>query len=176
MAKCLYCNAEIPEGSAFCTACGKKQVEKYKKVFTKGSMTEDEMIDQINQWFANNPRVANVSASISLKSGFGLLTNKYILDTVSVEYELFKDNNLNQYAMLNLNKFGLVGTTTDKMLEDWKKKNPGAKVVARNGGRNARGQTGSLMLGGLGASNRTQLYIIFKYNRKTGPGAPAPSN
>lgn len=174
MANCMYCKAEIAEGSQFCSACGKKQVKIYSQTFARGKMSEEEFMQRINQWFAMYPKVANVKASIHVKNAFGILVDKYTIEAVDISYELFKGDNDNQYAITELSKFALYKTTTDQLLDEWKKKNPGATVVARNGGYHGHGQSGSLALGGIGANNKTQLYVLFKFNRKLGPGVPPP--
>ena len=168
MAFCMYCGAEITENSTFCSSCGKKQVTKYHQTFQRGNLSEEAFIDQINQWFAQYPQVANVKGQFLLKHGVGLMVNKYVLDAFAIEYEVFGGTNENQYGVTMLTTTGLVKTTTDELLAQWLAANPGAKIVSRNGGVNQRGQTGSLILGGIGAMNKTQLYVLFKFNRKKG--------
>ncbi len=168
MAKCMYCAAEITDDSVFCSSCGKKQVTVYKQVFHRGKMSEDDFIARINEWFASYPKVANVKAQFNLEEKIGLLVNKYILNDLAIEYELLKGNNENQYAVINLSNFALYKKSTDNVLEDWKKANPSAIIVSRSGGTHSRGDAGSLFLNGIGARNQTQLYLLFKFNRKQG--------
>lgn len=171
MAFCMYCGAQIPDASPFCSQCGKKQVKVYTQTFTRGKMSEDDFIAQINQWFATYPNVANVKGKFMLNHSYGLAVNKYVLDAFAIEYELFKGNNENQYAVTKLQNVGMVKTTTDTLLSRWKEANPGAIVLSRDGGINQRGTTSSLALGGFGATNKTQLYVFFKYKRSTGTAA-----
>lgn len=168
MAFCMYCGAQIQDGSQFCSACGKKQVKVYTQTFTRGNMSEDQFIQQINQWFATYPHVANVKGKFMLNHGFGFAVNKYVIDAFSIEYELFKGENENQYAVVMLQNTGIVKTTTDTLLARWKEANPGAVVISRDGGVNQRGSAGSLALGGFGATNKTQLYVFFKFKRDNG--------
>ena len=166
----------MADDALFCGACGKKQVTLYQQTFRREKMSEEEFINRINAWFAQYPKVANVKGEFLLKHASGLLVNKYVLDAFAIEYELLSGNNTNQYAVVQLSKFGFVRKETNDLLAAWKQKNPGAIVVARDGGVNQRGDTGSLMLNGFGANNNTQLYVLFKFNRKLGPGLPSPSN
>ena len=176
MAFCIHCGFEIADGSAFCNACGKKQVLRYNQTFQRGDMSEDEFIDRINAWFAQYPNVANVKAEMLLGRGFGMMVNKYVLNALSIEYEVFKGENNNQYALVQLSKFGFTCTETDQLLAQWKAANPGATVVRTAGGVHQRGDAGSLAFNGFGASNKTQLYVFFKYDRKLGTALPPPQN
>lgn len=174
MAQCMFCSTELTDGAVFCHACGKKQVKIYQQTFQRGNMNEETFIANVNQWFATYPRVANVKAQIHLRSAGGLMVNKYKLEAVSIEYELLNGNNINQYALVSLSKFGLTCTNTDTLVNQWRAQNPGATVIARNGGVHQRGQSGSLALGGFGASNNTQVYLLFKYNRQYGTAQLPP--
>ena len=171
MANCMYCKAEISEGSTFCPHCGKKQVQIYTRTFRRENMSEAQFIEQINQWFAMYPQVANVKGRFLSNSKFGLMVNKYTLDAFSIEYELFNSANENQYAVVALSTTTLVKTSTDRLLNNWKQANPGAQVLARDGGVHQCGNRGSLVMGGIGAVNKTQLYVFFKFNRSKGPAA-----
>ncbi|MBE6713343.1 MAG: zinc ribbon domain-containing protein [Ruminococcaceae bacterium] len=172
---CMYCGAEIAEGSTFCSKCGKKQVQIYTQTFRRENLSEEEFIAQINNWFASYPQVANVKGKFLTHQGTGLFVNKYVLDAFSIEYELFSGVNDNQYGVINLSTTGIVKSSTDELLARWLQSNPGAQILAREGGVNQRGQTGSLILSsGFGAVNKTQLYVFFKFNRATGTGVPHP--
>lgn len=173
MAFCMYCGAQIQGEGAFCPICGKKQVTIYKQTFCRGKMTEQQFIDQINLWFAQYPQVANVKGKFSIKHGMGLLVNKYVLNEFSIEYEVLNGQNQNQYGVVALNTTGLIKTGTDALLAKWHQANPNAVVLNRDGGVNQRGSSSSLAFGGFGAVNNTQLYVFFKFNRKTGTG-PVP--
>ena len=166
MANCMYCNAEIPDGSTFCGACGKKQVKIYTQTFQRKNMSEDQFIDEINQWFAKYPKVANVKGKFQTHHSIGLLVNKYVLDSFTIEYELFTNPNENQYSIVKLSATNLVKTSTDTLLSKWQQKNPEAQVLSRTGGVNQRGSTGSLILGGIGAVNKTQLYLFYKFKKE----------
>ncbi len=171
MANCLYCKKEIGDGMQFCPHCGKKQTVRYTQTFQRGNLSEDAFIAKINEWFAAYPNVANVKGEFCIHSGVGLLVSKSKLDAFAIEYELFSGVNDNQYAVVNLQATGIVKTTTTTLLEKWKQKNPGAVVIKTGGGIHQRGQTSSLMLSsGFGAVNKTQLYVLFKFNRKKGTG------
>lgn len=173
MAACMFCNAELPEGAAFCSSCGKKQVTRYTQTFRRGNMKEEDFINQINAWFAQYPQVANVKGEFLLSHGVGMLVNKYVFDALSIEYEVLSGRNTNQYAVIQLSEFGFTRKDTSDLLSKWKAANPGATVVRTAGGVNQRGSTGSLLVGGFGASNKAQLYVLFKFDRKNGTALPS---
>ena len=173
MATCIHCKAQIPEGAAFCPACGQKQVKRYQQTFYRDKMSEDQFIQKINQWFAQYPKVANVKARFMINSGVGLFVNKYVLDAFAIEYELFSGTNDNQYAVVALHQTGLSKLNTDALLHQWQQANPGAIVLKRDGGVHQRGDAAALVfMNGFGAMNKTQLYVFFKFDRKNGTGVP----
>ncbi len=172
MAACMFCHAELPENATFCPACGKKQVVRYTQTFHRGNMNEEEFINQINAWFAQYSHVANVKGEFLLGQGLGLMVNKYTFDALSIEYEVFSGENTNQYAVIQLTDFGFTHKNTSDMLAQWKSANPGATVIRTAGGVHQRGSAGSLVLGGFGANNKAQLYVLFKFDRKKGTALP----
>ena len=161
---CINCNQEIPDGVKFCNHCGKKQVQKYVKVFNKLNMSNDAFILLINQWIADNPKIANVKCEFNSSSEFGLLSNKYVLDSVVLKYELFESDNKNQYALVELSKLGFYHKSAKDMLNEWKMHNPNAVVLKTSGGSNSRGYVGHSLLGGVGAINNTNY--LFSSNLK----------
>lgn len=163
--KCMYCGKDISSDSEFCNHCGKKQVEEYVKVFNRYNMNNDEFIASINSWLASNPKIANVKCEFNMRTGYGFLVNKYLLDSVALKYELFKNNNENQYAIVELKKFGFYQKSSDALLEEWKANNPNAIVLKRSGGKHSRGKEGHELFLGIGAKNNTQLFIFFKFKR-----------
>lgn len=171
MAFCVHCGTQLPDNSVFCTQCGKKQTPVYHQTFRRENLSEDQFIAKINWWFAQYPQVANVKGEFLTHNGIGVFVNKYVLDAFSIEYELLDGVNTNQYAVALLDQSALYEKTTDSLLNQWKAQNPGAVLLKRHGGTHQRGSTGSLLLGGIGAVNRTQLYVFYKFNRETGPAA-----
>lgn len=164
--KCMYCGKDISPESKFCRHCGKKQVEEYEKVFNRYNMSNAEFIASINSWLANNPKIANVKCEFNIRTGFGLFVNKYLLDSVALKYEMFESNNENQYAIVELKKFGFYQKSSDALLAEWQNNNPNAIVLKRNGGRHSRGDAGHELFWGIGANNNTQLFVFFKFKRK----------
>lgn len=162
---CKKCGKEINDGSAFCPLCGAKQVEIYTKVFTRNGLSENDFINNINKWFQLNPKIANVKCKFDADTSIGLLANKYQLNTFTVDYELFQNNNLNQYALTKEECYNIVSKKTKDYVEDWKKSHPNATVVNWLGGTHSRGKTGSFLIGGFGAANRLNVYICFKFPR-----------
>ena len=165
MTNCIYCGKEISAGSTFCAHCGKKQTQIYTQTFCREKMSEDQFVDKINEWFAKYPNVANVQGEFLTGSGFGLLVNKHVLNGLAIRYEIMDGVNQYQYGVVNLSCFGLVKTSCDALLAQWKQKNPNAIVIKTAGGVHQRGGTTNLMLGGIGAANKTQLYVLFKIPR-----------
>ena len=163
--KCMYCGKDISSDSEFCNHCGKKQAEEYIKIFNRQRMNNDEFIASINSWLANNPKIANVKCEFNTRTSFGLLVNKYLLDSVALKYELFKNNNENQYGIVELKKFGLYRKSSDALLAEWQAHNPNAVVLKQSGGSHSRGEAGHELFGGIGASNNTQLFVFFKFKR-----------
>ena len=163
---CIKCGKEINENSTFCAHCGAKQVVIYKKIFERNGLSENDFIENINQWFKLNPKAANVKGKFSADTSIGLFANKYTLNRFEVEYELFENNNLNQYALVKEEKYDLMTKKTADFIDAWKKSHPNVKVVNWQGGTHSRGQVGSHLLGGFGAANRLNVYIFFKFPRK----------
>lgn len=175
MSKCLYCHAEISEGSKYCPACGKKQVKIYTHTFRNCHKEEEDFIKEINEWFKSNTKVANVKAKMHIEEAWGFFVNKYVLERVYIEYELFDEDNVNRYAILPVNHFDLYKENTKRMLVRWENENPGAIVIDTVGGTHQRGQANSILFDGFGAHNHAQIYVFFKFNRKYGLKQLPPS-
>ena len=60
----------------------------------------------------------------------------------------------------------LVKKNIKEYIGEWKEAHPNTKIVDWEGGTHSRGQTVSHLLGGLGARNRMNVYILFKFPRK----------
>ena len=90
------------------------------------------------------------------------------------EYEAACLGHVSDETQAVLEKFGFHNTSEEAMLARWQESNPGAKIISKGGGAWMRGESGSLMLNGLGASNRRQIYILFKFDRNLGPAVPPP--
>lgn len=174
MANCIYCKEEIPEGSTFCLHCGKKQVKRYTQVFRRGNLNEEDFIHQINVWFAKYPYVANVQCKFQVVRGFGMLVNHYVLEALSIEYETFSGDNEYQYGLIKLGDMGLTNISSAQVLLEWKKANPAARIVNCTGGTNQRGHVASILMGGFGAVNNTQVYVFFKFKRAKPNTWPQP--
>lgn len=162
---CSHCGREIGDNDAFCPGCGKKQVTTYKEVFVRNGLSEQDFINNINKWFQYHPNVANVSCTFGLDTAIGLLANKYALNQFVIEYELFATPNSNQYGLVKEEKMGLTKTDTKEFVGEWKRSHPNVTIVNWKGGTHARGTTASHLLGGLGARNQLNVYILFKFPR-----------
>lgn len=165
MAICIHCKAEIPDGSTFCLHCGKKQVHRYSQVFRRGEMSEDEFIYRINDWFARYPHVANVRGKFFLEHGFGILVNSYVMNALAIEYEVFSGPCDNQYGVAKLDDLDLVHCSPQELLAKWRQANPDVHIVDYRGGSHHRGHMLSFCLNGVGAMNKTQLYVLYKIKR-----------
>lgn len=164
--KCIYCGKEITPGSEYCSHCGKKQVKTYTKIFNRKNMSNEEFINMINTRLASNDRVANVECEMMTNTGYGLVVNKYFLDSVALKFEVFENPNKNQYALTSVSKFGFKHTSTTDIINEWKLHNPTAKIIKTVGGTTMRGDQGAELFNGIGASNNAQLFVFFKVPRK----------
>lgn len=162
---CLKCGREIGANDAFCPGCGTKQTPTYKEVFVRNGLSEQDFIANINKWFQWHPKAANVTCKFSMDTAIGLLANKYELNRFEIEYELFKNDNQNQYGLVKEETIALMSKKTRDFVEEWKQSHPNVKVVDWSGGTHSRGSTASHLLGGFGARNRMNVYILFKFPR-----------
>ena len=163
---CKKCGKEIGEKVTFCPDCGTKQVTTYQEVFVRNGLSEKDFIDNINKWFQWHPKAANISCTFDMDTSIGLLANKYALNRFVIEYELFENNNENQYGLVKEETLALHKTKAKDFVNEWKQAHPNVKVVDWEGGTHSRGQTASLLLNGLGARNRLNVYILFKFPRQ----------
>ena len=163
--QCIHCGREMGDGDTFCPGCGKKQVVTYQEVFVRNGLSEQDFIDNINKWFQYHPRVANVSCTFGLDTATGLLANKYVMNQFVIRYELFERDNENQYGLVKAEKMGLAKTDATAFVGEWQRARPNVQIVNWKGGTHARGHIASHMLGGLGARNQLNVYILFKFPR-----------
>ena len=137
-------------------------------MFERGGLSEKDFIDHINCWFQGHPKAANIHGRFEMDSSIGLLANKYSLNKFTIEYELFSGDNNYQYALVKEDVTNLSHHKTRDFVEQWKAQRPQVKVINWEGGTHSRGHTSSFLLGGLGAANRMNVYILFKFLRKQG--------
>ena len=158
---CLY----FTTTGLFCPGCGTKQVEIYKEVFVRNGLSEEDFIMNINKWFQWHKNVANVKCNFGIDTSFGMLANKYVLNQFVIEYELYENGNTVQYGLVKEENIALVAKKTREFVDEWKQSHPNVKVVDWEGGTHSRGSTASHLLGGFGARNRLNVYILFKFPR-----------
>ena len=163
---CKSCGYKIEDGHAFCPKCGTKQTTVYRHVFERAGLSEQDFISNINIWFQRNPKAANIKCSFDIDTALGVFANKYELNTFTIEYELFENNNQNQYGLIKEENYSLMSKSSKDYISQWKESHPQVTVLNWKGGTHSRGQVGSHLLGGLGASNRLNMYIFFKFPRK----------
>ncbi len=163
---CKKCGKQLADSDLFCSGCGTKQVEIYKEVFVRNNLSEDEFISNINKWFQWHPKAANIKCTFDKDTAVGLLVNKYELNSLTIEYELYENDNTNQYGLVKEEQINLTGISVKDFVSEWEKSHPQVKIVNWSGGTHSRGSTASHMLGGLGARNRMNVYILFKFPRK----------
>ncbi len=163
---CAKCGHQVNENDTFCPACGAKQVTTYTMCFTRNGLSEQAFIANINQWLYENPRIANVSCHFETDTSFGFMANQYKLNQFVIEYELFEHDNQNQYFLAKEENMALYHKNVRAYMEKWKQEHPQITVVNWSGGVHSRGSTGSLLLGGIGARNRMNVYIFMKYPRQ----------
>ena len=165
---CKKCGKEIGNNDTFCPACGTKQVTIYKEVFVRNGLTEEEFIANINNWFQWHPKAANIKGYFEMDTAIGLLANKYQLNQFVIEYELYQNDNVNQYGLVKEESLALMKKSIKDYINEWQQARPNVKIVNWKGGTHSRGQTASHLLGGLGARNRMNVYILFKFPRNQG--------
>lgn len=164
--KCIKCGRALEAGSSFCSGCGSKQTPVYKEVFERNGMAEADFLNNINRWFQWHTKAANIKCSFEMDTSVGLLANKYELNRFTIEYELFSGDNKNQYALVKEDVTNLTHQKTRDYVEQWKAQRPQVTVLNWEGGTHSRGHIGSSFLGGLGAANRMNVYIFYKFPRK----------
>lgn len=163
---CKKCGREMNDKDLFCPSCGTKQVTIYRQVFVRSGMSESQFIDSINIWFEKNPRVANVNCRFDMRTSVGMFANKYKLKEVVIEFELLDGINTYQYGITKESSTALIAKKANGLVDKWSQNHPGAIVVTWSGGRHSRGSSSSLLLGGIGACNRMNAYILYKFPRR----------
>ena len=163
---CKKCGKEIDANNAFCPNCGAKQVTTYKEVFVRNGLSEKDFIDNINRWLQWHPKAANIKCQFTTETGVGLLANKYQLNQLVIDYELLENDNVNQYGLVKEEQVALHATSTKDYIAQWQQTHPQASVVNWQGGTHSRGHVVSHLLGGLGAANHMNIYILFKFPRR----------
>lgn len=132
-----------------------------EKTFFIESMSQDQFYEHINSWFAQNRNIVVKRFYISEKTSFGLLVNKSNVQNITIIYDV--DNNSNNlYGIAYYEKFALMKISMESMKNSWQRSNPNLDVVTYSYRHNARGQVGNLLMKGIGASNRNQIWIIYK--------------
>lgn len=163
---CKKCGKEIDANNAFCPNCGAKQVTSYKEVFVRDGVSEKDFIANINRWFQWHPKAANINCHFDIETGIGLLANKYELKQLVIEYELLANENVNQYGLVKEEHVALMKKNVKAYIGEWQQAHPQATIVNWQGGTHSRGNMASHLLGGVGAANRMNVYILFKFPRK----------
>lgn len=163
---CIKCGKEIDTGNLFCPSCGAKQVATYKEVFVRNGLSEKDFIANINRWFQWHPKAANIKCHFDINTGIGLLANKYELNQFVMEYELLENDNVNQYGLVKEENIALIKKDAKEFIAHWQQTHPKATLVNWQGGTHSRGQMASHLLGGIGAANRLNVYILFKFPRQ----------
>lgn len=165
--RCVKCGEEIAEGSAFCCICGAKQTATCREVFTRNGLSEADFIDNINKWFQWHPKAANIKCQFVLGTALGALANRYVLNQFIIDYELYEQNNANQYGLVKEQKMALVKGSVESYMAEWKAERPQCTVQNWSGGIHSRGTIASHVLGGLGACNQMTVFILYKFPRKS---------
>ena len=164
--KCIKCGREFSEPTSFCPDCGAKQVKIYTEVFERNGLSEADFLNNINRWFQYHTKAANMKCYFDMETSLGLLANKYELNTFTVKYELFSGDNTNQYALVKEDVTNLTHQKARDFVEQWKAQRPQVTVLNWEGGTHSRGHIGSSFFGGIGAANRMNVYIFYKFPRK----------
>ncbi len=134
--------------------------------FSAKGTSQEQLFAQINGWFAANQNITVSRIYTDTKTSFGLLVNKSQLANVTIIYE--PNNKVNTlYGFDYVEKFSLMKISMEKMKARWIEKNPHLQYVCCSYSHNARGQAGNLVLGGIGAKNRNQIWIVYKVLEST---------
>lgn len=171
MAACIYCGAQISDTAVFCEKCGRKQVKVYSVTFTRRSIPEEQFLNDINRWFAENPYAVNLKCKFHTDSCLGAFVNKVVLNSFSVEYEKSREKNPNQYAITQVKSLDLYARKPVEIFNEWKKAHPNTILLDQHTMHNMRGHCTSLAFGGIGATNLTQMYLLYSFPRESGTGA-----
>ena len=153
----------IPYYPPFATMASAPAQRLSMSFFKRFSKSETALIREINQWLTAYPQMGNISCDIDVGSSLGFFVNKFTLKSVTFRYDVLPQNNTFQYAFIHLERTGLYRKKTKDVLAAWQANNPHAIVVQTSGGTNMRGSAGSILIGGIGAANRTQLYVFVKF-------------
>ena len=172
--KCGFCGKENEDSARFCSHCGKPlsrtDVKLYTQTFDRGDMKEDVFIDKINQWFADYPQAGVVSGEFEIGSRLGWTVNGLRLNALTIQFERRGEDNPEQYAVIRLQNYGLVRRPGEVLLNEWLSHNPEVTVISCTGATNQRWQGSyanlSVDSSGLGATNLTEVYVLFKFPRQ----------
>ncbi len=132
-----------------------------EKTFYANGRDQVQFFAEINGWFAANRNIIVNDLYIKCKSRFGLLVNKSSLSEITLIYS--ENGNVSNLYGIDYNEsFSLMKVNLNKMKSKWIANNPHLQYICSNYMHNARGQAGSLMLNGIGANNRNQIWIIYR--------------
>ena len=157
---CLYCASKLREESTYCDACGKLQVPLFACDFRRGSLSEAEYIQQMNEWFSVRTDIILKNHKFSIKNQYGIFVNSSLLTNVWIEYISVPEKKKEIYQITSIEDFGLFTKNPDVLLDKWKMKNPDVTIIGYQVCIHQRG-TGSFFTDGFGANNKTQIYLIF---------------
>ena len=163
--KCIRCGREIRDIDRFCSKCGAKQTFEGTRLFHRNRKSEEEFINEINQWIESDRRIAILKCAFRFETDIGLFANKSILNIVGIEYEIMGSENSCGYRLVKEEKYALIRNNMDSFIKKWRQNNPGRVVVAWNAAQHSRGSSSSVFFGGIGACNRLNAFILYKYDR-----------
>lgn len=164
--KCIKCGKEIGEEDLYCSGCGTKQVLVYRQVFTRINEFEGDFIARVNQWLQSDPRIANVKCYFDTRTGLGVMANTTKLKQITVDFELLESANSNVYCIVREESNTPFKRDADNFIRRWKENHPGTTVVTCTTAQHSWGYRESLLLGGVGAWNRTKVFILCKFPRR----------
>ncbi len=142
--------------------------------FYVNNMDRQQFINYVNNWFFNNRNIRVSKLFTSTKTKLGILVGKSALSDLTVIYDQSSSYN-NLYGLDYNERFALMKISMESMVEKWKEANPHLQAVSYTYSYHGRGQAESLWLNGIGARNRSQLWLIYKVPQNTAPPAPAPA-
>ena len=137
-----------------------------RMVFSRGfSESEEKIMYEINRWLHMNSYFGNMVCEIDVDCALGFFVNRFRLKELLLKYDVLSEINPYIYHFVRLDECDLFRVEPKELLEKWKACNPGAVIIKAQSTTNMRGGSLSVLVGGLGAVNRAQVFIFFKTPR-----------
>ena len=134
--------------------------QKTEWTFYRRDMTEDNFIQQINGWFEANLHLRLSHCSFELGLGEGPFARRSYLNKVRIVYTWEPGIPARVYGLAALSRMGMPEQDSRAMVAQWEARYPWVEVLHTRGSIHQRGAMRSY---GLGANDRTQVYLLYTY-------------